>query len=198
VQNYEIIWNSVLILCPGFIKIHAMLKRIFTFFIVFTSGFLFFGCGRSSVPSKSSATSEPAVKGQSLPGPPCIIYKTKADYYHLVPVILSKDRSHITSFPGIRDIYYKGHLAYPDSLVGGFLLDNRGIGPDVAFLSYTYEAYGKLETSPGSTELWKNILDKDPLLEMYQCGNKNQYDRPKDTMNEIIAKDWLKECIRLK
>jgi len=76
--------------------------------------------------------------------PPVLIYKTKADYYYHVPVVLTPDKKGLASYPGVKDIYFNGDYAYPVRLHDGFLLDNRGIGPNVAFLTYTYEEYGKL------------------------------------------------------
>jgi len=41
-------------------------------------------------------------------------------------------------------------------------------------------------------------MDNDPLLEMYQCGKRNQYADPVKSLNEIIARGGLKDCKRLK
>lgn len=189
-QNYELFWNSVLILLLSTAKIPAMVKRIFFQFIFLLPCFIFISCSRTSAPAQTSVAANP--------GPACYVYKTKADYSKYVPVILSADKSHIMSFPDIRDIYYQGRFACPDTLSEGYLLDNRGIGPDVAFLSYTYEAYSRLDKTPSSDDLMKNILDNDPLLEMYQCGKRNQYTEPVKSLNEIIARGGLKDCKRLK
>ena len=175
-----------------------MLKRIFTFFIVFVPGFLFFSCARSSVPATSALSASASGNGSAMPGPACIVYKTRADYSQNVPVILSEDKSSIMSFPDIRDLYYKGQFACPDPLSGGYLLDNRGIGPGVAFLTFTYEEYSRFGKTPPAVDLFGRILDKDPLLEMYQCGKKTQYSRPVEALNEIITKGGLKDCQRLK
>ncbi len=119
---------------------------------------------------------------KSKAGPKVIIYKTKADYYHNVPVTLSEDKSEIVSYPGIKDIFYKGELAYPTKLNDNFLLDNRGIDKNVAFLKYTYEQYSKLDKTPTIDELFANILDNDPITEMYYCGSKFDY---KDLVNQL-------------
>ena len=34
-----------------------------------------------------------------MPGPQTIVYKTKKDYYNLVPVLLSDDKTEIISYP---------------------------------------------------------------------------------------------------
>jgi len=104
-------------------------------------------------------------------GPPVIIYKTHADYYDKVPVMLSEDKSKIISFPGRKDIYYDGKLSYPTRLNNGFLLDNRGNDEHVAFLNITYEQYSVLDSTPSPEELYEMVLDKDPITEMYRCSN---------------------------
>ena len=129
--------------------------------------------------------------------PPCIIYKTRSDYSKLVPVALSADKSGITSFPDMRDVFINGSYPYPTKLDDGFFLDNRGINPDVAFLDYSYEAYHNLGKTPGVDELMKHILDKNPLTEMYQCGNRAQYkDLPAELNAQIRTR--LKNCKKLK
>jgi hypothetical protein len=138
------------------------------------------------------------MKQSAIPSAPCIIYKTKRDYSRYVPVMLSEDKNKIVSYPDIRDIYYKGNLAYPTALNDGFLLDNRGIGPDVAFLNITYEAYRDLSKTPSIGELMKLILDKDPIQEMFQCGYRSQYSDPEKELNNIISSGNLKNCKRLK
>jgi len=112
--------------------------------------------------------------------------------------MLSEDKKNIVSYPDIRDVYYKGKLAYPTVLADGFLLDNRGIGPDVAFLNITYEAYRDLSKTPSIDELMKLILDKDPIREMFQCGYRSQYSDPEKELNNLISSGNLKNCKKLK
>lgn len=76
----------------------------------------------------------------------------------------------IVSYPDIKDVFYAGKLALPTTLVNGFLLDNRGIGPDAAFLSYTYDEYAALEKTPDPKDLLAHIIDKDPIEIMYSCN----------------------------
>jgi hypothetical protein len=80
----------------------------------------------------------------------------------------------------------------------GFLLDNRGIGPNVAFLSITYEQYSKMVKTPSSEELFELIIDKDPLKEMYQCGNRSKYPDIENDLNTLISSGKLKSCKKLK
>jgi len=117
-------------------------------------------------------------------GPAVIIYKTKLDYSQLVPVILSADKKSIVSFPAVTDVFYQGELAYPSQLKKGFLLDNRGIGPNVAFLDYTYKAYANFKTTPSLEVLEQHLLEREPLLVMYNCGIRYDY---KDIIPELNA-----------
>ena len=119
---------------------------------------------------------------------PLIIYKTSKDYREKVPVSLDESRQKILNYPGRNDIYTDGRLAYPTPLKKGYLLDNRGINGNVAFLDYTYEEYSKLEKTPSATELMGHILDNDPLVEMYHCGSRYDYKNINDEINSKIAK----------
>jgi hypothetical protein len=131
-------------------------------------------------------------------GPQTVIYKTKKDYKKFVPITLSDDKSKITSYPHPKDIFYKGELAYPTELKNGYLLDNRGINNNVAFLNITYEDYSKLEKVPLLEELYKMILDKDPLSEIYNCGNRYTFKNEISDLNKLIENNGLKECKCLK
>jgi hypothetical protein len=134
----------------------------------------------------------------SFSGPPTIVYKTRADYFDKVPVTLSADGKSIASYPGTKDVYYKGALAYPARLNDGYLLDNRGINEHVAFLDYTYEEYAGLAATPTADELLKHLLSADPLTEMYHCGSRFQYKNIEEDLNRIISEKQLGTCKRLK
>ncbi len=126
---------------------------------------------------------------------PVIIYKTNADYYNNVPVILSDDKTDIVSYPGITDVYYNGKLAYPTRLENGYLLDNRGVSKNVAFLSYTYEQYSKLPANPKKKDLLNMIIDKNPLIELYKCNSLpiNNIDE----LNKAIKEGLQNKCENL-
>jgi hypothetical protein len=126
--------------------------------------------------------------------PPVVIYKTSKDYKNNVPVNLTEDGKSIASYPDIRDIYYNGALAYPTVLQQGYLLDNRGVGPNTAFLDYTYEEYQKLGQTPTPEELMKHVIDSNPLTELYTCKCE------KDTafLNSLIRKGGLSNCKKIK
>ena len=157
--------------------------------IFLLSGLFCASCTKHVSPQSVQAT---------MPGPRCIVYKTRADYSQFVPVTLSPDKSKIVSYPDVKDIYFNGQLAYPTRLIDGYLLDNRGIGPDVAFLKLTYAEYSKLAGVPLVGELFKLILDKDPLTRMYECGLRSQYKDPAEAMDQLIRSGELKHKKRLK
>ena len=126
-----------------------------------------------------------------MPGPKVIIYQTSADYSKLVPVILSADRKSLVSYPDVKDVYFNGTLAYPTPLNRGYLLDNRGINKDVAFLKVTYEEYSRLSKTPSPDELLKMVIATKPLKSMYQCGNRSAYkDIEKELNSKIDAGDF--------
>lgn len=108
-------------------------------------------------------------QAQQVPGPKVVIYQTKADYSQNVPVTLSDDRKTIESYPHPRDLVIDGKFVTPTPLNKDFLLDNRGINKNVAFLNYTYDEYSKLANPPSVEELMIQILDKKPLKKMYIC-----------------------------
>ena len=127
-------------------------------------------------------------------GPPLIIYKMKKDYSRNVAVILSEDKTKIVSYPDPTDIFYHGELAYPAKLDNDYLLDNFGINVNVAYLSITLDEYSNYKDVPTLTEMYKLIIDKDPLTELYFCGNRNNLNNEIDDINDIINGGHLKEC----
>lgn len=129
---------------------------------------------------------------------PTVVYKTKQNYDNLVPVLLSDDKTEIVMYPAPTDIYYQGQLALPTKLEEGYLLDNRGIGKNVAFLKLTYQEYAKLEKVPLLTELYKMIVDKDPLLELYECGSRQEFNNIVLQLNKTIKKRELSNYIKVK
>jgi hypothetical protein len=139
------------------------------------------------------------VKNQSLvAGPHLLVYKTKKDYYDLVPVLLSIDKRSIVSYPHPTDLMFGSHLCLPTKLEGGFLLDNRGINLNVGFLNISYNEYSKLPTSPWMSDLQQLLIDTDPLTELYDLGLRNQYTNLRKEINKIIRDKHLTDFNRLK
>ncbi len=121
-----------------------------------------------------------------VPGPQAIIYITRADYSKLVPIILSPDRKSIQSYPDVKDVFLNGKLAYPISLHNGYMLDNRGISVNVAFIKLTYKEYAVLAKTPTAKELMNLIVDKKPLKVMYACGLRSKFVNINDELNAAI------------
>ncbi len=117
---------------------------------------------------------------------PVIIYKTKADYTHLVPITLNETGDKVVSYPAPSDLYTSGILAIPVQLDKGYLLDMRGIHPNTAFTSYTYESYSQLESAPLIQDLINSIIDPNPFEELYDCGNRSQFKNMEKDLNKLI------------
>lgn len=133
------------------------------------------------------------------PGPKALIYKTKKDYSNLVPVLLSEDKESIESYPHPSDLKVDNVLMVPTKLDEGYLLDNRGIGSKVAFLKYTYQEYAEMPEAPSLDDLFNSIIDKDPLIELCDCGNKSIMSDPVSQLNKLIASDNLRKiCKKIK
>lgn len=155
-------------------------------------------CSNSKKMNKTNETEKEAIEETVSAGPPTIIYKTTKDYADKIPVTLSEDKSEIVSYPGIKDIYYKGEFAYPTPLNDGYLLDNRGINANTAFLKLTYEEYSKLESTPSKDELFEMIIAPDPITEMYNCGNKFKFKNIEQELNNAIDNKELSNFKKLK
>ncbi|MDB5049450.1 MAG: hypothetical protein JWO30_2521 [Fibrobacteres bacterium] len=136
---------------------------------------------------------------QTGSGPKALVYKTAGDYDRLVPVGLSDDKSGIVSYPHPTDVRIGDQYPTPTKLAEGYLLDNRGIGKNVAFLKLAYEDYGKLESTPSLKELYGLIIDKSPLVELWDCGYKDSSGDLKGKLNKIIEDGKLADaCTALK
>ena len=173
-----------------------MIKPALFSLILFFIGVSLISCS-NRILSTSSDFDDLAIESM-MAQHPCIIYKTKADYSKQVPVTLSEYKTNITSYPDISDIRKQGEKVYPTALSNGFLLDNRGIGPNVAFLAITYDEFIKGTETPCSDELFHQILDADPLLVMYQCRTRHQYTEMVAELNQLIETDIFSNCKKLK
>lgn len=168
-----------------------------TILIILVIGLM--GCCTSKKAPQSQLAGQTDSVAQYIPGPPALVYKTRGDYYHLVPVLLSDNKKQIISFPHPKDLI-RGHgYTLPDSLSNGYLLDNRGIGANVAFLRLTYEEYANLQEVPTADQLYEKILDRDPLTELCNCGLRTSFSDPVRQINELIEKSELQaKCKRVK
>ncbi|HIS09750.1 MAG TPA: hypothetical protein IAA77_00740 [Candidatus Avibacteroides excrementipullorum] len=129
--------------------------------------------------------------------PHVIVYKTSKDYSRNVPVVLDDSRSVIVSYPAPTDVTPSVFL--PVSLDKGYWLDRKGISENTAFLSYTYEEYARMESAPDMDTLLKNIIDYDPMVEIWDCGSRNAFGKGDmtDRLNELINSGF-KGCKRVK
>ncbi|MBN2237299.1 MAG: hypothetical protein JW729_07050 [Bacteroidales bacterium] len=131
-------------------------------------------------------------------GPQTIIYKTKQNFDKNVPVTLSEDKTKIVAYPNPKDVIIHGELTYPTKLINGYLLDNKGITERTAFLSFSYQEYSQLEKAPSLDELFASIIEKDPFLELYNCGNRFTFKNGISDINKLVEKNVLKDCKCLK
>lgn len=127
------------------------------------------------------------------PGPHEIVYKTKADYFKNVPVILNDEKNMVLTYPAKEDLKRGDEYQYPVKLKDGWLLDKRGININVAFLNISYEEYYKLEELPTPDSLFEMIIDKNPLTEMCDCGSKTAFSNEIKQLNFVISKGKIKE-----
>jgi hypothetical protein len=142
-------------------------------------------------------TSNENTVGQHVTGPPTIFYKTKSDYSNFVFVQLDENREEIISFPAPSDIRGNMKINEPIALENGFLLDQRGIYPNSAFLDITFEDYSKLSSTPSNEQLKALILDNDPFISMYRCNIRKE-DELVSKLNELIRNNNFDNCTRLK
>lgn len=131
---------------------------------------------------------------------PAIIYKTTGSYWQNIPVMLSDDKTQIVSYPHPKDVFFNGKLTTPSPLPDGYWLDNRGISANVAFTSWTYETYSRLETPPSVSDLFNAIIDKNPIAEMWHCGSRAAFETPIElSLKKIMKqKEWPQTWQRLK
>lgn len=133
-----------------------------------------------------------AVKQNSVNQTSVIVYKTKGNYANLVPVRLSDDKSEIVSYPAPSDLIRNGSLVKQTELISSYLIDNIGIGKNTVFLKLTIEEYASMKNQMLLSDLFNLIIDKDPFLEMYNCGSKNSYSNLKNELIDQINNGELK------
>lgn len=155
----------------------------------------------TSQKSDSSSNAEEAEQKNSgfVQREPAIVYKTNEAYYDKVSIQLSEDGEKIISYPHPKDVFYKGKLALPTKLKKGYLLDNRGISENTAFLNISFEEYSRLESVPSLQKMKEMIIDKNPIIELYNCGDRVNFKDEVEELNDLIKKNLLEErCKRIK
>lgn len=158
------------------------------FLSILMSGLIVLSC---SSHKKSAMTKNEGQMG--VPSPPAIVYKTGKDYYDHVPITLSEDKQSVVSYPAQTDIRRGNDFTLPTRLADGYLLDNRGISINSAFLRFTYEDYYNMDNIPTAERLMNYIIDDDPFIEFYILGRKGEYKDIEKSLNEIIQQGKLKE-----
>jgi len=142
-----------------------------------------------------SCTRKGVVNDFDSSGPPTMIYKMREESYKfLVPVMLSANRSKIIAYPSKQDLYKNNAYTYPTELIREYFLDNRGINAQTALLKLNYEMYLKLEDGFSANDLFVQIKDKNPFIELYDCGNRFKFKDEVKEINQMILKNKLKNC----
>lgn len=145
----------------------------------------------------ASAQASPYVRPVFVTGPPLMVYRTRADLADKVPVILTADGSSIASYPDPRDLQGASGPPRPTTLHKGYLLDNRGINGHVAFLKMTYAEYAALKEAPSAQDLMGLIIDKDPLVELCDCGDKQAFSNKVEQLDRLIDDGKLRTICKV-
>ncbi len=120
-----------------------------------------------------------------------VVYKTKKNYNHNVAVTLNTDKTSIINYPDPSDI--RSFRPYPIKLKSKYLLDQRGIDSNVAFLKLSYRQYSKLKVVPEPNFILSNlILDNDPILEFHVINQYPPNSNVKQLLNQRIVNGVLK------
>lgn len=170
-----------------------MMNRHFHRFPLLTLSLLIvYGCSapKKTASSEIRSMESPIMDYGTKASAPALVYKTRADYFDRVPVLMNAERNRIVSYPDPTDLRNGNGLTLPTRLRNGYLLDNRGIGINVAFLTYTYQTYGALSKAPELNQLMDSLLDNNPLTELWDCGSRSHYKNEVDELNALIEKGF--------
>lgn len=103
----------------------------------------------------------PANNSEALPK--AVIYRMNGDYAQYVPITLSRSGKQVISYPAPTDLNAN---STPLDLGDGWWLDRRGgIGPNTAFLDYTYDQYRSLKEAPSPSTLLKHVKSEAKVTE---------------------------------
>lgn len=104
---------------------------------------------RIEAPVRNSAPQNKAL-------PKAVIYRTNGDYNDNVPVNINQQHTAILSYPACSDITSR---STPVELGDGWLFDRRGgVGVNTVFLTYTYDQYAALKSTPSPSQLLKAVI----------------------------------------
>jgi hypothetical protein len=152
----------------------------------------FLGCKTNSKMMHSKTEIKSEFVPEFAAGPHVLVYKTKADYNNLVPIILSEDKTSIVSYPDPGDIKVSSVYTLPTPLHQGYVIDNRGIDKNAVFINKTYKDYSKFTELPSLKELFNLIIDKEPIIELCDCGLKSAFTNEVEQLNELIDNNQLR------
>jgi hypothetical protein len=145
----------------------------------------------------ASTQASPQVRPVFVTGPSVMVYKTRADLADKVPVTLSTDGSSVASYPDPKDLRGASGPPLPTALHKGYLLDNRGINGQVAFLKMTYTEYAALKEAPSAQDLLGMIIDRDPLVELCNCGDKKAFTNEVEQLDRLIDDGELRKICKV-
>ncbi len=158
--------------------------------LVFICSFAACKSGRAVHQTEAKSIEKTSIESGTTALPSCLVYKTRGDYADKVPVLLNAEKTAIISYPAPSDLGPEGKTSSPVVLEQGYLLDKRGITVNVAFLEYTYEQYANLKKVPGKEELFKKIIDKSPLTELWDCGVRSPENCDVERLNKLIRENF--------
>ena len=127
--------------------------------------------------------------------PDVIVYKTINDYVDNVPVIMDAERTRIVRYPAPADVRRGNAYATPIKLDNGYLLDCFGITRNVVFLDYTFEQYANFSQAPSLDEMMLHVIERNPLVEIWNCGKRTQYKSIEDI--NVVVKSNFQNCRKL-
>lgn len=158
---------------------------------------LVMSCSSGKKMSETGTTSIPEVVPVFTPGPHVMVYKTKGDLLKNVPVLLDDEGKRIVSYPHPSDLSVDGKLRLPTILKNGYLLDNKGINAQVAFLKLTYAEYAVMPEAPSLSEMNDLIVERDPLLELCDCGLRTAFTDVEAQLNQLIDNGKLRSSCKV-
>lgn len=107
-------------------------------------------------PKMTGLEVEPIAASPVSAMPKAVIYKMNGDYSQLVPITLDASRQRVVSYPAPSDLT---DSSTPLAIGNGWYLDRRGgVGPNTAFLKYTYAQYRALPSAPAPSQLLREIV----------------------------------------
>ncbi|MCO6481614.1 MAG: hypothetical protein J5I62_02345 [Flavobacteriales bacterium] len=128
-----------------------------------------------------------------------VLYRTRTDLRDHVPVMLADDGKSILSYPAPTDLRTAHGLTTPVELGQGWLLDRRGVGLNTAFLGMTYADYAAMKEPPPLADMLADIIDRDPITDLCDCGPRSSFGDPIRELQELIHSGTLDtRCKRLK